>query len=56
MALCSFTHPIDSPGLRRAVLPPRLCFDLPLQGLEGTCITRAQTPLTSLTGHRKAHT
>ena len=51
-----FTHPTDSPGPRRPVLPPRLSFDLPLQGLERTCITRAQTPLASLTGHRKAHT
>jgi len=48
-------QPADSPGPRRPLLPFPLLSDLPLQGLEGTSITRAQTPPTHLTNHRKGY-
>jgi len=53
MTAYPFTQPTDSPGPRRPGLLPRLVFDLPLQGLGRTSITRAQTPLMSMTEHRK---
>ena len=49
----TFQVPSDSPGPRRPALPPCLLPDLPLQGLGETSITRAQTPPTRLTNHRK---